>query len=478
MIAAPAPPKLYDSSFIRFRDPNLLADYLEALDVSEDYGEYVLPHKQLSPRVTITTPVATFAAEKDIASAVYSAPVSPGSYYWRMTTPAMQPTVLSAPVFPEIMTAHIPECTPEFRGPYDASFTRFRDPNLLADYLEALDVSEDYGGYGLPHKQLSPRATHITTPVVTSSVKERIGPANQPAMCTPPVYKNPVAVFGAASRSLGIMFEIILAWRSVYNTERFALRVLSSNTTLTLANKYLLLTKRIKRLDVTAFSSNVISARIDLMKYVVPTKPASTCLHRIQDCMRGWICKVRLRKHRQGVRSYPVHRIRCSKVPSVLSGITWVNPKNMKQFGRHLAIGGPKRRISNAPSNSRGRPTDADWVHCYLTGQYIRGNYGTSTGTRFEENYPKSHKRASAKYRKHLSEENWYELTKTAWAFEFNTYGTEQFYHDYHMGDMYDSQRNCLSLATRATRLVSEGYRKRYVANIDYLDGIMARRNG
>ena len=361
----------------------------------------------------------------------------------------------------------------------------FRDPSLLADYLKILNSTIQYGRS--PQGQITTAFTPVAPEVDEVEVDDvEVDEVEVDRLVVQPQKDYRVASasdsstdttvkLGTACRSLCVIIEIISAWRSFYNLDHYAMRILGASTTTKITNQLLSLRQRVRRLDVTAFSSNVIHARLDLMKYVTPKRPSCKYLHQIQDCMRGWICRVRLRKHRQGVRAYPIHRIRRPGSSISMSGFTWVNPKNMKRFGHLLSIGSNKRRMSNMPKRARARPTNADWVHCYLTGKYLRGKHTTGSSL-FESDFPKSHSKASSKYKKYLKAQDWYSVTKTAWEFEFNTYNTERFYHDYHMGNMYDSNFNCMALKTRTTRRRSEIYRQQYVSNIDYFDKIMEKR--
>lgn len=436
---------------VEFHDPNLMADYLKAFSGSCD--GYFKSQRFITESAFLNDPASSTAvahAERESAENVVVA--SP---------------LLSAPAV-----------YPDTAGLFNADtrslavmFDNLRDPNLLTDYLKMLSGSCD-DNYKPQSYLIESAFVKDHTSLSTSAAapgEESADNVIVPAPCTPVVYTDTVAQLSAATRSLTIMFDIICAWRSAYNPRRFAMRAMGSDATLKIVNKYLSLRGRVRNLDATAFSSNVITVKLDLMNYVTPKKPSTTSLHVLQDLVRTWICKTRLRKHKQGVRKYPIHRFRKNTC-----GFVWVNPKHMKRFGGMMSLGLARRRASNMPAHAREKPTNADWVHCYLTRQYIRGRHDAHD--MFVEDYPDSHKRASVRYNQQLQAKDWYGVTKTAWRFEYQTYGTDQFYHDVHMEHIYDRNLTCLSRRTRASQNNSRNYRKRYMENIEYLERLLAAR--
>lgn len=265
-------------------------------------------------------------------------------------------------------------------------------------------------------------------------------------------------------RRLFALYIILMSWRIRNDPLKCVIDLARIKTMTTMMTKYMDLNARVKRMDVTAFSSSVIQARLDLLKYVVPRRPSQSYLECIMDILRMWVCKTRLKNHCSGKKTYPITRIREAKQSDTMSGFVWVNPIHKKRWGRLLNTGATPRRIRNAPCRGHGPPDDTDWVHCYLMGKYIK-DIPTDTTTYYRQKNP-SHESAMTIYSKQYNDKNWYGTAMTAWKFEYDTYSTDQFYHDYHMGYITNQQRRVLSNKTRKTRAMSEFYRKKYLLNI------------
>ncbi len=277
---------------------------------------------------------------------------------------------------------------------------------------------------------------------------------------------------GSLIRRIASLFYLLQGWKRQLAPIRQALTLARLRAVVRLAKHFVALRTRVQNMDVQAFNSGVIQYKLDLLKFAAPRPPAATAIQCVRHCLRGWVCRRRIRLHNAGIRAYPVQQVRYSRGSS---GFTWVNPKHRRRWGHLIAMNNTlPSRIANKPTRGHGPPQQNDWVHCMLTGRYVLSdNAAEKRGAK----YMKSHRDRVAQYRECMASRDWYRLAKTAWKYEYHTYHTENFYHDYHMGDILDAvTRRPLCQSTRARRDASHIYRTNFLHNIEVYEERMARR--
>lgn len=237
-----------------------------------------------------------------------------------------------------------------------------------------------------------------------------------------------------------------------------------------LARRFISLQNRVRRMEVNVISSGVVTLKLDLMKYVAPRRPIETYMSTVTEALRGWVCRHRMRQHRNGTRAYPLHRIRYSDPNSSLSGFTWINPKHRRRWGRLLIRDSTKNRVPNMPTHARP-PSTEDWVHMYLTGQYLM-----TSNSKIASSLPE-HRSAAKAYNQHLLAGDWLRLTQTAWKFEYETYLTRDFYHDFHMGFIIDrNTRRVANQMNRVRRVRAQEYQNEYLRRIRIYERALNKR--
>lgn len=276
---------------------------------------------------------------------------------------------------------------------------------------------------------------------------------------------------GSLIRRIASLYYLLQGWKRQLAPIRQALALARLRAIVKLAKHFVTLRTRVRNMDVQAFNSGVINFKLDLLKFAAPRPPTQDAIQVVRQCLRGWVCRRRYHQHRTGIRVYPLQRVR---YPRGTSGFTWVNPKHKARWGRLLAMRSTlPSRVRNKPARGHGPPQHNDWVHCMLTGRYV-------LSAAAEKRHPQHAKRLAyraTKYRRCVEQRDWFGVAKSSWKYEYRTYQTAQFYHDYHMGDILDgTTMRPICQATRPRRDASEAYRIMYLRNIEYYEKKMANR--
>ena len=267
--------------------------------------------------------------------------------------------------------------------------------------------------------------------------------------------------------------HLVAALRFRHSPRAHTIDLARMHATLRLARRFMSLRDRVRRMDAQVISSGFVSFKLDLLKYAAPKRPIENHLRVVQNCLRGWVGRFRLRQHRAGVRAYPLHRIRYG-ASAPAAAFTWVNPRHKRRWGRLLAGNYTlARRVPNMPTRPCGPPEPTDWTHRYLT-----GSYALTRESAHAKNVARTHASASRAYRRHLESRDWLRVRQTAWKFEYETYTTADFYHDYHMGNVVDARTRCvLNQTTRARRRGAHAYQASYLNAIRAYERRMRKRN-
>ena len=276
---------------------------------------------------------------------------------------------------------------------------------------------------------------------------------------------------GSLIRRVASLFYLVQGWKHQLSPLRKALTVAKMRAVLTLAKNQVALRTQVLNMDVTAFNSGVIGFKLNLLKYATPRPPSHNAMQCVRNCLRSWVCRRRLKLHRTGVRVYPVQQVRYGRSTH---GFTWVNPKQKGKWGRMLAIKSTlPSRIANKPTRGHGAPTSSDWIHCMLTGRYVLSQEALQRRPLVASRMEYRCKR----YTSCLMRHDWSGVAKSAWKYEYRTYKTEDFYHDYYMGDVLDATTlRPLCEMTRSRRDMSQVYRDRYLHNIEVLQRMCAKQ--
>ena len=271
---------------------------------------------------------------------------------------------------------------------------------------------------------------------------------------------------------LFILSVLLEEWRIKFSTFRQTISIARINEVIKLSNKYLGLHRRVNNMNVPAFSSNKVNATLDIMKYVKPIYPTSIYMKIICSGLRKWICVSRMRKHKSGYRIYPVNRIRETCNANRVSGFTWVNPQYAKKWGSLLYDNNKydiSNRIANKPTSNVHPPDEYDWVHRYLMGYYNYSSLKPDDALVIKRRYDIIRKN----YQFHIGNKNYITANQIAWDFEYNTYTTEDFYHDYHMGNIVNLYGRTACNFTRKSRVFSMIYSNKYNGNVNYYKQII-----
>ena len=242
-------------------------------------------------------------------------------------------------------------------------------------------------------------------------------------------------------------------------------------TTARLAHTLIDLRTRVRAMDVSVVSSSSVEFFLDLLKFAVPKKPACSSMVVVRRCLSRWVCRRRFLRHRSGAASYPLHRVRYREATRRASLFTWVNPRHKRRWASlQSAEYSLPPRVPNMAACGRAPPDESGWIHRYLTG-------ALRTTAALSAKRAEAHASAARAYRAHYAARDWAALAQTAWKFEYQTYATDAYYHDHHMGYIVDAATgSALNSLTRARRVQAQAYQARYLRNINTLRMHMERR--
>ena len=265
-----------------------------------------------------------------------------------------------------------------------------------------------------------------------------------------------------AIRKLYLMRFLIFNWKNQNSVLKHSIALKKQREVINLAYRFFSLTERVKQMSTCAISSGVVQLRLDLLKYAIPKRPCDCHIKTIQNCLKSWICRHRMRQHKKHVRNYPVKQLRYL-TPTAGTGFIWVNPNFKKRWGGlmmddyELPRTYPNYHPRNVPPDSN------DWVYNYLSGNYIL----SEKSAKYTENTLRYHQRIASDYVYYRDRHDWVNMNRIGWKFEFETYSTSDFIHDYKMSFMLDSTSGKpLCNATRSARLAARAYQQQYLHTI------------
>ena len=250
-----------------------------------------------------------------------------------------------------------------------------------------------------------------------------------------------------------------------YSNYRNSVELLKLKVTSDLAKKLLTTQTRIKQMDVTSFTGVVLQAKLDVFKYVKPSRPTNESTEVISQFLTACACRYRYRKYKQ-TGQYPFDRIRYSRDNRV-GQVTWANKSKRRAFDliqrkRNLVV------TNNIPQVARKVHGNDDWTHQYLMGRLYNINGESLVETRH-------HEKQMLEYRELLKANDYLKATQMRYRVSNTIYTYSDYTHDYHMGNICDASGNQLCRRTQMSLANSIRYQNRYLQIIENFETFMKR---